>query len=121
MNLKCDYSSYNVTCYLESNITCNANSNQSVVIDYGDGSSEVIYIDPYCKINIYYLINYIKFNHNCKDVPLLSSSINLMTNLTSSSVNSKYAFLLNSYIQKNSNITAFEIHCAQKGYFQLRV
>ena len=50
LNLKCEFKSTNVTCYLEFNITNYANSNQSVLIDYGDGSSETIYINPYCKI-----------------------------------------------------------------------
>ena len=37
-----------VKCCLEFNISNYANSNQSVLIDYGDGSSETIYINPYC-------------------------------------------------------------------------
>ena len=46
--LKCDIISTNATCTLKLNITNYANSNQSVYIDYGDGTSETFQINPYC-------------------------------------------------------------------------
>ena len=49
-DLKCEMISLNVTCTLKYNITNYASSNQSVLIDYGDGSNEIFYIDPHCLI-----------------------------------------------------------------------
>jgi len=92
-NLKCEFIPINVICYLEFNITNYAKSNQSVLIDYGDGSNETIYINPYCKMNKNLNINFNKFTKRFinKDIPILSSWINLMTNLTYGTINSRFS------------------------------
>ena len=55
------------------------------------------------------------------DVPIWIPSNSLVTNLTSTRLNSKFIFLLNSYVQKNATITGYEIYCAQKGLVRLSV
>lgn len=64
-DLKCQLYSTNLTCSLEFNITNYASSNQSVLVDYGDGSIETIYINSYCKTKLfnYLILNfYLKFS-----------------------------------------------------------
>ena len=53
-NLKCQLSFTSTSCFcsLEFNITNYSNSNQSVLIDHGDGTNEIISINPYCKLYI---------------------------------------------------------------------
>ncbi len=112
----------NVNCSLELNITNYGNSNQTVLIDYGYGTTQSLFINPYCK----YIVNSLNFwfiwtNNIYKVVPQSTPSDYLTTNLTSFYLNSKYALFLNSYVQKNASIIGLEIFCAEKGIINLRV
>ena len=49
-------------CYLDINIKNYASSYLSVLIDYGDGSNETIYINPYCKFLYLFKLSFLLLN-----------------------------------------------------------
>lgn len=55
-NLQCQFLTSTVICSLEYNITNYASSNQSILINYADGSNETFYINPYCKTKFMFII-----------------------------------------------------------------
>lgn len=45
----------------------------------------------------------------------------MMISLITTNLNDKYAFLLNSYVQKTGLVTGVEVYCAEKGKISIRV
>jgi hypothetical protein len=44
-----------------------------------------------------------------------------MTYLSYGAISNNFALLINSYVQKNASIEAYEIYCAEKGYVYIKV